>query len=617
MAGFYSEEIIDKVRDANDILDVIGQYVHLERHGASYMGLCPFHNEKTPSFSVLPSKQIFHCFGCGESGNVYTFLMKYENMSFPEAIETLAERAGIELPKREYSREEKLANDRRTMLFAIYKEAAKFYYYMLRSKKGEKALQYFTERKLSPETMQKFGLGYSDQTDVSLYHYLKEKGFKDDILRDSRLVLFDEKSGMHDMFWNRAMFPIMDKNGKVVAFGGRVMGDGKPKYVNSPETEIFHKSDTVFGYNIARKTRKDYLIFCEGYMDVISLHQAGFDNACASLGTALTDGHALLVKHFKKVYLSYDSDGAGQKATVRAVPIFHKVGIETKVINMSPYKDPDEFMKGLGPEEYEKRIENAENGYLFIIRKMSEKYDLSDPTEKTDFMKETARLLLTLTPGMERNSYIETVADKYAVKKDDLNSLIIMEAENSAPKRRVNLPPENRDKKNNSIPGEKNIFASPKNLVNSSSKQKEKTLYEKGVEESERVLLSLLTDSPSLLPSVLNFIGIDDFTEGVFKTAAAEIFKEIEENGEVNAAKVVNLFSDIEEQKEAGNIFYLLEKEIPKGTDKSKLLKQSVKKVKQGYIDRLSKGESAASVGTFQKLMEERKKLSDIDRYGF
>lgn len=621
----YSDEIIDKVRDANDIVDVIGQFVHLEKKGASYMGLCPFHNEKSPSFSVNGSMQIFHCFGCGESGNVYTFLMKHENMSFPEAVKYLAERAGITLPTEEYTKEARMLQDKKERLFQIYKEAATYYYYLLRSPHGAKALEYFRSRKLSDETMKNFGLGYSDATDESLYKYLKGKGYDDEILRDSRLVIFDEKHGMHDMFWNRAMFPIQDKNGKVIAFGGRVMGDGKPKYVNSPETLIFQKRNTIFGFNISKKTSKGYLIFCEGYMDVISLHQAGYDNACASLGTALTIEQANEVKKkkFTKVYLSYDSDGAGQKATLRAVPIFHSAGIETKVINMSPYKDPDEFMKGLGAEEYEKRIEKAENGYLFIIRKISEKYDLSDPTEKTNFVKEVVSLLLTLSPGLERNSYIDTVSSRYDVRKDDINSAIIFEAENGD----KNIRPQNysssfeRNDENNLYSNERvGLKASPpeeKNNFSGDKDKREKTLKERGYEESERVLLSLLTESPSDLENVSKFIEPSDFSEGVFRIAATEIFSEIKENNEVNAAKVVDLFSSASEQKEAGNIFYLLENEIPKGTERKKLLKQTVRKVKEGSIERLSKGESSASVNTFQKLLLEKKKLTDIDKYSF
>lgn len=619
---YYSDEIIDKVREANDIVDVIGQYVHLERKGSSYMGLCPFHNEKTPSFSVLESRQIFHCFGCGESGNVYTFLMKHENMTFPEAVKYLADRAGITLPEKEYSSEERRQNAKREKLYEIYKEAAKYYYYLLRSPHGKHAMAYFKGRQLSDETINRFGLGYSDVSDTSLYQYLKSKGYDDNILRESRLISFDEKHGMHDMFWNRAMFPIQDQNGKVLAFGGRVMGDGKPKYVNSPETPIYSKRHTIFGFNISKTTKRGYLIFCEGYMDVISLHQAGFDNACASLGTALTEEQAALVKRkrFSKVYLSYDSDGAGQKATLRAVPIFHDAGIETKVINMQPYKDPDEFMKGLGPEEYEKRIENAENGYLFIIRKMSEKYDLSDPMEKTNFMKETARLLLTLNAGMERNSYLDTVAAKYGVRRDDLKALLISESElaESSEKAKSAFKQNASFEKNKPV----GIQASPperkseKNTYNNSKKE-EKSLKAKGYEDSERVLLSLLTENPGWLDGVMNFIEPDDFSEGVFRTAAAEIFSEIKESGAVNAAKVVSLFSDTEEQKEAGNIFYLLESTIPKGTDGEKLLRQTLKKVKEGSIERLSNSESNANVNTFQKILKEKNKLAEIDKYKF
>ena len=308
---YYSDELIEEVRSRNDIVDVVGGYVKLQKRGSTYFGLCPFHNEKTGSFSVTPSKQMYYCFGCGAGGNVFTFLMQYENFTFSEALQSLAERVGIDLPQQEMSEAQKREADRRTQLLEINKEAAKYFYRLLRSPRGENAYNYFKKRELSDETMKKFGLGYSDQYSNDLYRYLKSKGYSDDLLKDSGLISVNEAQGAHDKFWNRAMFPIMDIHNRVIAFGGRVMGDGEPKYLNSPETKIFDKSRNLYGLNIARTSRKEQILLGEGYMDVIALHQAGFDNAVASLGTSLTSGHANLLKRYtKEVYLTYDSDGA-------------------------------------------------------------------------------------------------------------------------------------------------------------------------------------------------------------------------------------------------------------------------------------------------------------------
>ena len=280
---YFSDDIIEEVRSRNDIVDVIGQYVHLTKKGSTYFGLCPFHNEKTGSFSVSPNKQMYYCFGCGAGGNVFTFMMQYENFTFGEAMEALADRAGVALPKQEYSAAQKREADKKQRLLEINKEAARYFYTLLRNDRGKHALAYFQKRELSEETMKKFGLGYSDQYSDDLYRYLRSKGYEDEILKESGLVTIDERRGGYDKFWNRAMFPIMDVHNKVIGFGGRVMGDGEPKYLNSPETPIFDKSRNLYGLNFARTTKKPQFLLCEGYMDVIALHQAGFDNAVASL----------------------------------------------------------------------------------------------------------------------------------------------------------------------------------------------------------------------------------------------------------------------------------------------------------------------------------------------
>ena len=285
---YYSEDLIEEVRSRNDIVDVISGYVRLQRRGSSYFGLCPFHNEKSPSFSVSPGKQMYYCFGCGAGGNVFTFLMEYENYTFPEAVKTLADRCGVELPEVEYSEEARRQADLKSRLLEIQKKAARYYFYELRQPKGRTAYEYLKGRALSDETIKRFGLGYSGQQSREMYQYLKHEGYPDELLKESGLFGMDERSGFYDKFWNRVMFPIMDVNSRVIGFGGRVMGDAKPKYLNSPETRIFDKSRNLYGLNFARSARKPNLIICEGYMDVISMHQAGFNQAVASLGTALT-----------------------------------------------------------------------------------------------------------------------------------------------------------------------------------------------------------------------------------------------------------------------------------------------------------------------------------------
>lgn len=329
---YYSDDLIEEIRSRNDIVDVVSTYVKLQKRGSTYFGLCPFHSEKSPSFSVTPSKQMYYCFGCGAGGNAYTFIMKYENYSFTEAVKVLADRAGIPLPEGEYSNEDKKRADLKARLLEVNKEAAKYFYHVLKSERGRVGYEYLKKRGLSDETITRFGLGYSTNYSNDLYEFLRSKGFEDNTLKEAGLFNFTEKK-VYDKFSGRVMFPIMDTNNRVIGFGGRVMGDGQPKYLNSPETILFDKSRNLYGLNIAKNARKDYMLICEGYMDVISLHQAGFSNAVASLGTAYTLRQAALLKRYvDTVYLTYDSDGAGVKAALRAIPISKEAGLSTKLL---------------------------------------------------------------------------------------------------------------------------------------------------------------------------------------------------------------------------------------------------------------------------------------------
>ena len=585
---YYSDELIEEVRSRNDIVDVIGGYVRLQKKGSSYFGLCPFHNEKTGSFSVSRQKQMYYCFGCGAGGNVFTFLMKYENYTFGEAMQTLADRVGIELPKQELSEEQKREADERSRLLEINKEAAKYFYALLRNPRGERAYEYFKNRQLSDETMQKFGLGYSDQYSDDLYRYLRKKGYDDEILKKSGLVTIDEVRGGHDKFWNRAMFPIMDVHNRVIGFGGRVMGEGEPKYLNSPETRIFDKSRNLYGLNIARTSRRNQLLLCEGYMDVISLHQAGFDNAVASLGTALTSGHANLLKRYtKEVYLTYDSDGAGVKAALRAIPILKEVGITTKVINMRPYKDPDEFIKALGADEYQKRIDEAENSFLFEIRILNEQYDMNDPASKTAFFNETAQKLLGFSEELERNNYIQAVAEKYFVTVEELKKLV------------------------NNLAIKGGIVKAPTPLKSGINENKKK---EDGMKQSQKLLLTWLIEDTRLFKTIEGLITPEDFTEELYHRVAEKLFEQYKTEGAVNPAQIVSMEAGEEEQREIASLFNATIHEVETQNEMEKALKETIIRIKQNSINYRSDHLDPNDMAGLMKVIEDKRALEKLEK---
>ena len=585
---YYSDEIIEEVRSKNDIVDVISGYVRLTKKGSTYFGLCPFHNEKTGSFSVSPNKQMYYCFGCGAGGNVFTFLMQYENFSFPEAMEALAERAGIELPKQEMSAQAKKEADKRQILLEINKAAGKYYYMLLRSEHGKQAYEYFKKRELSDATMQKFGLGYSDKYSDDLYRYLRKLGYDDTILKESGLVSIDEVRGGHDKFWNRAMFPIMDVHNKVIGFGGRVMGDGEPKYLNSPETKVFDKSRNLYALNFARQTKKPQMLLCEGYMDVIALHQAGFDNAVASLGTAFTSGHASLLKRYtKEVYLTFDSDGAGIKAALRAIPILKEVGLTAKVINMKPYKDPDEFIKALGAEEYQKRIDAAENSFMFEIRILEQKYDMKDPEGKTAFQTEVAKKLLDFTTELERNNYMEAVADKYHMSFEALRNLV------------------------NQLGTQGGLVKERTPLKSGLNEKKHKK--EDGMKQSQKLLLTWLIEYDNLYDKIKDIITPEDFTEDIFRKAA-ELLYEQKKSGTVNPAQIISLFAEEEEQREVAELFHARIHEVDSAAERDKALKETILRVKDNSISYRSAHLEPTDMQGLQQLVADKRTLQNMEK---
>ena len=586
--AYYSDELIEEVRSRNDIVDVISGYVRLTKKGSTYFGLCPFHNEKTGSFSVSPNKQMYYCFGCGAGGNVFTFLMQYENFSFPEAMEALAERAGIELPKQEMSAQAKKEADKRQILLEINKAAGKYYYMLLRSEHGKQAYEYFKKRELSDATMQKFGLGYSDKYSDDLYRYLRKLGYDDAILKESGLVSIDEVRGGHDKFWNRAMFPIMDVHNKVIGFGGRVMGDGEPKYLNSPETKVFDKSRNLYALNFARQTKKPQMLLCEGYMDVIALHQAGFDNAVASLGTAFTSGHASLLKRYtKEVYLTFDSDGAGIKAALRAIPILKEVGLTAKVINMKPYKDPDEFIKALGAEEYQKRIDAAENSFMFEIRILEQNYDMKDPEGKTAFQTEVAKKLLDFTTELERNNYMEAVADKYHMSFEALRNLV------------------------NQLGTQGGLVKERTPLKSGLNEKKHKK--EDGMKQSQKLLLTWLIEYDNLYDKIKDIITPEDFTEDIFRKVA-ELLYEQKKSGTVNPAQIISLFAEEEEQREVAELFHARIHEVDSAAERDKALKETILRVKDNSITYRSAHLEPTDMQGLQQLVADKRTLQNMEK---
>ncbi len=584
---YYSDELIEEVRAKNDIVDIIGGYVQLTRKGSTYFGLCPFHNEKTGSFSVSGSKQMYYCFGCGAGGNVFTFLMQYENFTFGEAMQSLAERVGIDLPSQELTGAKKREADRRALLLEIQKEAAKYYYMLLRNARGQRALSYFRGRGLTDETMKRFGLGYSDQYSNDLYRYLRSRGYEDEVLKDSGLVSFDEVRGAHDKFWNRAMFPIMDIHNRVIGFGGRVMGDGEPKYLNSPETKIFDKSRSLYGLNIARTTRENRILLCEGYMDVIALHQAGFDNAVASLGTSLTSGHASLLKRYtKEVYLTYDSDGAGVKAALRAIPLLREAGIAVKVINMRPHKDPDEFIRALGADAYTERIGAAENAFLFEVRMLQERYDMGDPQSRTDFYNEVAKKLLGFSEELERNNYIEAVADRFRIGFDNLRKLVNRQAMGGVPPVRAPL----------------------KSGVN------EKRKKEDGMRQSQKLLLTWLAGDYGIFDVIEGVITEEDFTEDLYRRVAAQVFEQYRREGAVNPARIVSQFFEAEEQREVAAIFNARIREIETEGDRDKALWETIIRVKRNSIDCRTAHLEPTDLEGLMRAVEDKRALEKLEK---
>lgn len=586
----YSDDIIEEVRMKNDIVDVVSQYVKLTRKGSSYFGLCPFHNEKTPSFSVTPSKQMYYCFGCGAGGNVFNFVMEYENYSFGEALSHLADRAGIQLPRIEYSSEAREKAKQRETLLEINRQAAQYFYYQLRRESGQIGYRYLTDRGLSDETIRKFGLGYSDKFSDDLYKFLKGKGYGDDQLRDSGLFNVDERHGMYDKFWNRVIFPIMDVNNRVIGFGGRVMGDGKPKYLNSPETKIFDKSRNLYGLNVARTSRKPYLILCEGYMDVISMHQSGFTNAVASLGTSLTSGHASLLKRYtQEVLLLYDSDEAGVKAALRAIPILREAGINSRVVDLKPHKDPDEFIKTEGAEAFQQRLDQARDSFMFRVSVSEKEFPMEEPQGQNRFFERCARLLLELSDELERNLYIEAIVrqyHRYGISVEDLRKRVNTLAMKGTPIEQRQQP----------------------KTVEARQAQKK----ESAADKAQKLMLTWLVTYPGIFDTVEKYLSPGDFIVPLYHEVAEMLFEQ-HAQGDVNPARLLNSFTDSEEQREVASLFNATI-HLETMEEQERAFSDTLIRIKQESLAEKNKNWDPTDMAGLQELVKAKKELEDLGR---
>lgn len=587
---YYSDEIIEEIRSRSDIVDIINGYVSLKKRGSDYTACCPFHHEKTPSFHVNKDKQLYNCFGCQTGGNVFTFVMEYENFSFPEAVEFLAERAGVELPKSEQSNSDRAKDNYRLMLKDMNKTAANYFYYLLTTDRGKFAREYLADRGLSQETIKKFAIGYADIYENDLYNYLKSKGYTDNQMKDSGLVEIYEGKGGRDKFWNRVMVPILDINGKVIGFGGRVLGsaEGVPKYINTKETAVFDKSRNLFALNIARRSKRRGIIICEGYMDVISMHQAGFDNAVASLGTAFTVGHASLIKRYSdQVYLAYDSDGAGTNATLKVIAMLREVGLTTRIIDMKPYKDPDEFIKNMGAEAYEERIDNAVTGIQFEVATISKNYKLSDPEDKIKFANDVAKRLSAIEEPVSRHSYIDAISKEYGLDRDSFKQMV---------------------SKYGAIGVAEKALAESREY-DPSVKRKDK---DENKNKPQKLLLTWLVNDISLFEKLKGIINIEDFVDENHRAVATKLFEQYETKGKLDPAAIVDVSDDLERQHILAEI---IQTELPfemTEEEKKHAINDVVKKVKLERIEyELSK--NAANPQKLKSLIMEKVALNKLN----
>ena len=587
---YYPEELLREIREKNDIVDVISRYVSLTRKGRNYFGLCPFHGEKTPSFSVNATDQFYHCFGCGAGGNVFTFLQNMENISFVEAVQQLADQVHIKLPEAELSPREKARIARREKMYSANRDAARFYYVQLvKSPYGAAAREYLNSRQVREDYLKKFGLGYAPISRNTLASYLVGKGYEPELLREACLIGTDE-TRVYDRFFNRVMFPIFYVRGRVIAFGGRVLGKGEPKYLNSSDTELFNKRKNLYAMNLAKKSRRKQALMVEGYMDVFSLHQAGFDNAVASLGTALTAEQALLLKrYFDEVCLVYDSDAAGTSAARRAIPILEQAGLRVRVLRVPGAKDPDEFIRTNGAEAFEKLIEGALDPVAFELSIS----DTSTVDGQVQTMKTMRERLVRITDDAERELHIRDVAQRLQISPETL-------ARQVEEARRTQ--------------GAEEYARAKRQVIRKNDKG------EDGLQRAQRQLLALMMKYPASRESLFKYIspedfpekvpseaGSDDLKENIFHSAAQYIFDKHQQ--EFVAADLISLAEDPEQQRQLAS---LGTESLPEEKEElEKLAAETIRLIRTVSLD--AQLRTVTEVEMLQEIVRQKKQLEKIE----
>ena len=586
----YPREVVDEVRLQNDIVEVISQYVPLKQKGSSYFGLCPFHNEKTASFSVNSEKQFYYCFGCGAAGNVFSFFMEMENCDFPEAMKRLAERAHMTLPEPEKNAQAIAAEQRKQRLFEMHTAAGRFFYEALQAQEGAEARAYLQKRQMDPRIARKFGIGYAPDSYDALCKHLQEKGFAlAEILHTGLVLENKDGKGYHDRFRGRLMFPIFDVQGRVVGFGGRILAKGEPKYLNSPETLLFSKSKNLYGLNFAKQARRREMILVEGYMDMLSIYQAGFHNVVASLGTAFNHEHARALKRFADdVILLYDSDEAGTNAALRAIPVLVKNGFHVRVTQVPNGKDPDEFIRAEGAVEFSKLLVNAVHYISFEIACIQRKYHLENPEHRVRFATEAAEVLAKLDSEIERNVYLGEVSRVTGVEEEAIRSEIrkLLQKEDAAYQKEAARRQQNL-KDYAPIDGKQN----------------------KGLLEAQRSLLYYAAQQQRVYDTLKEILEPEDFTEPLFWRTFGSIGQLWRDAGNVFPADLVSRFEDAKEQKQVTEIFAM---QLPTENEAAmeKAINEQVKRLKRTKIDHLAA--NATTAEEIQGLVDAKRKLDSL-----
>jgi len=552
MQRFYPDELIEEIRISNDIISVVGEYIQLKRKGKGFFGLCPFHSEKTPSFHVDPVKQLYYCFGCGNGGSVIQFVMGVENLDYIEAVKFLADKAGILLPEGEDEKYKEIARKKKQIL-KINVEAARFFYEQIEDEKNSFAREYLASRGIKRRTVRKFGIGYSLKDWDALYKHLKAKGYDDDILLESGLVLKNKSGGYYDRFRGRIIFPIFDLRGNVLGFGGRVLDNSEPKYMNSPETMVYNKRKHLYGLNFAKNSSHKRIIVVEGYMDVISLFQFGIINTVASLGTALTESQGrLLKKYTEEIIISFDADTAGKAATIRGLDILDSIGCNVKVLEMPEGEDPDEFVKKYGADAFNSLINKSLSLVEYKIKALKSEIDTNNTEGKIIFLNKTADVLSKLDNDIEREMYIKKIAKEYEISQESIYAEVLKR-----------------------IKPKKGFRAVVTNINTKSrfEKDKGKDEYQRAI-KNERILLSLISIDNSLFNLVKDKISPESFEDEDNRRIAKAVFERLNSNKGLVPAELINLADN-----KNSNIFTRLLQEECNFEDNKKAILDIIKKM--------------------------------------